>query len=172
MTALRQTRTASCISLERVRELLTYEPDTGVFRWKVRRNYKALPGCVAGRPTAQGYIAITLDRQTFLAHRLAWFYVHGVWPGVIDHRDTIKTNNSIANLRTATGQQNGFNRAAPKHNSSGIKGVSWDAANRKWRAHITPGGKFVSLGRFERMEDAAAAYARAASNIAGEYARQ
>lgn len=160
------------ITQDRVRELLHYDPETGLFRWRVDRNGQCRQGGIAGRRHCQGYIAITVDRRTYLAHRLVWLYEYGTWPPRIDHRDTDKTNNRIANLRPATGQQNGFNRAAPKHNTSGVKGVSWCARTGKWRAHITPDRKFRCLGRFDRLEDAIAARSVAASLIAGEFARQ
>lgn len=159
------------LTQERLRELLDYDPLTGVFRWRVTRNGRSRAGSLAGRPHNGGYVAITVDRGHYLAHRVAWLYVHGAWPSEwLDHKDLDRANNRIANLREATGRQNAFNRPAPKHNTSGAKGVSWDIKNQKWRAHVTVGRKFKNLGRFSKFEDAVAAHLRGAELYAGEFA--
>ena len=75
---------------ERLRELLSYEPETGVFRWRVSRG-PAVAGSVAGSLTTYGYIKIKVDGRFYRAHRLAWIYVHGVWPSKdLDHKDENK----------------------------------------------------------------------------------
>src|SRR4051812_36538770 len=117
--------------VERLHELLDYQPDTGVFRWKKRRGPRSA-GAIAGSVATKGYWRITLDGQECLAHRLAWLYVHGTWPdGELDHIDQVKTNNRISNLRPVTSSQNKQNISGPqRNNASGHRGVYW--ANGAW----------------------------------------
>ena len=86
----------------RLRELLSYDPDTGLFRWSKNKGSKDA-GELAGCVSPKGYILIGIDGCLYLAHRLAWLYVHGEFPEKdIDHRDQDKSNNRICNLRLAT----------------------------------------------------------------------
>ena len=99
------------VSAERLRELLHYDPETGIFRW---RNWRTGPAKeTAGRPS-QRYLQIQVDGRRYQAHRLAILYVTGVWPpDVVDHIDGDGFNNRIANLRSATKSQNLHNRRNP-----------------------------------------------------------
>lgn len=148
---------------EQLMRRLRYERDTGVFTWNA-------DGRPAGCRAANGYLIIGIDGRLLLAHRLAWFYEHGRWPlSLIDHADGNRLNNRISNLREATKTQNINNSGARSTSSSGVKGVSWDKRNAKWRATITVNGKQRSLGRHARIEDAAAAYANAAIREHGDF---
>lgn len=156
----------------RLRELLEYDVETGVFTWKVRRGGKAIAGAVAGRIDTHGHRQITIDRKLYLAHRLAWLYVHGYWPTVqIDHRDTVKDNNALSNLRLATHAEQMRNRGPVSTNTSGFKGVSWDKRRSKWRAQIWQNGRSRTIGHYATTEEAAAAYAAEAYEHHGEFAR-
>jgi hypothetical protein len=96
----------------------------------------------------------------------------GSWPvKKIDHRDTNRGNNRWLNLREATNSENGCNRAAPSSNTSGSKGVSWYSPRGKWRAAITVHGRQRCIGYFDKKEDAAAAYQKAAISHHGEFCR-
>jgi hypothetical protein len=151
--------------------LLHYDPTTGVFTWRVKRK-KVFAGDVAGSIEANGYIRIGINGTRYLAHRIAWFYVHGEWPaGDVDHKDTIKTNNRIENLRPATRLQNQANKRKGKNNTSGFKGVSIEPATGKWRARIREGGRMINLGTFSTLEEAGNAYRDAAIALHGDYAR-
>lgn len=86
------------LTVERLRELLDYDPETGVFRWKEPRR-KCRVGEVAGSLRKDGYVKIQVDGRFYQAHRLAWLCVYGVWPSAIDHIDGNRANNAIANLR-------------------------------------------------------------------------
>lgn len=147
------------LTAERLREMLTYDPDTGVFSWNVPTK-KIRIGDVAGGMNIHGYGVIGIDKHTYLAHRLAWLYVHGVWPAnEVDHRDSDKTNNRIANLREATTQQNQHNRVHAQTNSkSGVLGVSRTKVGRPWQAFIKLNGCQKYLGRFSSQNEAHAAY--------------
>lgn len=97
---------------ERLLEVLSYDPGTGIFHWRpgTRRE-----GFVAGTIVSEGYISIGIDRRCYKAHRLAWLYFHGIWPSaVVDHIDGDTSNNRIENLRDVTHAQNGLNRHVPR----------------------------------------------------------
>lgn len=170
----------TAITAEYVRARLDYDPETGIFRWRLRTerhqhdkgwNTK-YAGTIAGTLNAHGYIIIVLDGEKIGAHRLAWLHVHGEWPPrQIDHVDTDTANNAIENLRLATTSQNGCNAPKKRNNMSGVKGVHWDASRQKWMASICANGERKNLGRFDDIDDAAAAYAEAAHRLHGEFAR-
>lgn len=159
------------LPISRLREVLTYDPQTGVFRWAAPRQ-KCAVGAIAGRTDNRGYWRITVDGCVYLAHQLAWFYVYGAWPeATIDHRDLDKRNNSISNLRLATHSQNRANVPARRNNKSGLKGVTWRQDREMWRANCHIDGRQTHLGYFHTKEEAHAAYRHAATSHFGEFAR-
>lgn len=90
------------LTLERVKELLNYDPETGLFSWNAKRG-RCAKLAVAGSWNSYGYRRITVDGRGYPAHRLAWLHVHGRWPqGEIDHINGIKHDNRLANLCEAT----------------------------------------------------------------------
>src|ERR1019366_3934979 len=115
----------------RLKEVLRYVPETGLFTWLMKRGSRAA-GSVAGTLRSDGYIQIRLDGDAYLGHRLAWFYQTGSWPTPeCDHQDLDKTNNRWTNLREATKSQNKANVNRPISNTSGAKGVCWHKKGRK-----------------------------------------
>lgn len=158
----------AALSHERLTQLLHYDPETGVFRWrKSRGGYRA--GSVAGCKT-QGRIVIRVDRRSYLAHRLAFLYMVGAWPPEdVDHINGIGEDNRWVNLRAANNSQNSANRKSA--NPSGLKGASWNKSKRKWEAHITKNYKRHYLGLFPTPEEAHMAYCEAADRLHGEFAR-
>src|SRR5690349_21473726 len=96
---------------EYLRDVLGYDPASGVFTWRRSIGPRALVGAVAGSINRNGYLYISIDRKLYLAQRLAWFYMTGMWPLRVDHKDRCKTNNAWLNLREATRSENGHNRA-------------------------------------------------------------
>ena len=145
----------SDLTAARLRDLLDYDPQTGAFIW--RRNCAR-----AGHTDKRGYVYIQIDGRSYGAHRLAWLYVHGVWPGkMIDHGNAIKNDNRIANLEDVTNARNMQNiRAANSNSSSGYRGVCLVRSGR-WQADITRNGRKHWLGYFATALDAHAAYVRA-----------
>jgi hypothetical protein len=90
------------LTVERLRELLDYYPQIGIFVWRVGRRARKVAGCKTGG-TGRRYVLIRVDRRLYPAGRLAWFYMTGVWPPAdTDHKDRNPANNSIFNLRPAT----------------------------------------------------------------------
>lgn len=140
---------------------ISYDPTTGEFRW-VRPNVgRGRAGGAAGSKRPDGYIRICLDRQYVLAHRLAWFIVHGAWPQFgIDHINGDKSDNRIDNLRDIPQRMNCQNIRKPRgHNKSGYLGV-W-LHDGRYAAGITVDGKYISLGGFATPEEASDAYWKA-----------
>jgi len=156
------------IDAETLRGLLDYNTETGVFRWRINRR-RLVAGSVAGSPV-NGYVRVFLDRQ-YYAHRLAWLWVHGVWPRHnIDHIDGDGLNNRLTNLREATQSQNNANARKRRAAQTTLKGVSlW--RGRQYRAYIKTDGKSVYLGTFATEQEAHDAYCKAARQAYGAFFR-
>lgn len=149
----------SNLTPERVRELLDYDRDSGLFVWKAPNSNRTSAGNVAGT-IRHGYVLIGVDGRQRLAHRLAWLLVTGEWPTAdIDHINGNRSDNRIANLRQVTRSVNMENQRRPRgNNSSGFLGVGWDKEKRRWRAQIKVNGVNLILGRFRTPEEAHGAY--------------
>lgn len=154
---------------KRVVSLLSYQPDTGEFRWLASRG-RARLGHVAGNINRHGYRQIRIDGKTYEAHRLAWFFMRREWPSRhIDHINRSRDDNRANNLREANQADNNRNTSLCRRNTSGFKGVTRHQG--RWRAEIGINGKKKFLGSFEAPEDAHAAYCVAAERYFGEFAR-
>lgn len=171
---------SSELTIERLRSVLNYDQETGVFVWRPRSVEKwpdrtwntRFAGLRAGTRIKDGRLSIRVDGVRYLASRLAWLYVTGSWPASeVDHRDCVKSNDRWSNLRLATTSQNGANTHKRSNNTSGHKGVTWARRRNKWQAQIAVRGQYLYLGQFDSAEDAANAYATAASKHHGEFAR-
>lgn len=159
--------------MERLHELLEYEPDTGLLRWRVAQSRRVKAGDIAGTPSSNGYINVQVDGKLYLSHRLIWTMQTGEWPPLgteIDHRDRDKHNNRWSNLRLATRAQNIINRGIGRNNTSGFRGVSLYRPLNKWRARISHKGNQIALGYYDTPEEAGEAYRKAARDIYGEFA--
>lgn len=168
------TATARMIDQKELRRMLNYDPATGVFTWLVKPNRNIRVGSVAGcfGKGSPGYCYIKIGGRDYLAHRLAWLYMTGEWPTEqIDHRDTDRLNNQWRNLRAANRSQNKANGKRQINNTSGFKGVYWDARYRKFCARIRVNGKTIHLGYRITAEEAHALYVAAALEHYGEFAR-
>lgn len=170
---LRRAKSHPPITASRLRELVEYDPERGLFTWRSGRSkfQEWLTGKVAGT-LANGYTSIILDGKKYSAHRLVWLYVYGRWPiDQIDHVDGDRSNNRFSNLREADHQKNEANKPLRKDNSSGFKGVQFHPQTGKWRARITFNKVQLHLGLFTSPEAAHAAYVIAAKKYFGEFAR-
>ena len=142
------------LTAQRLRELLHYDPETGVFtRLRPSSGRKPADG-QAGFISAEGYRRIWVAGCAQQAHRLAWLWVHGAWPTHgLDHIDGDPSNNRIDNLRDVSAAINSQNRKSPcKGSKSGFLGVSWCAARKRWRAAIWVDGKFAHLGYYATQQ--------------------
>lgn len=148
------------ISADRLRELVSYDQETGVFVNKVRRGC-IRPGALTGKPKPDGYVQLALDGRTYFAHRLAFLYVFGIEPKIIDHINGVRFDNRICNLRSTDYFGNARNSAKSARGNSGascsrFKGVKKNVVGR-YEARIFHAGKSYPLGGF--ATDVAAAYA-------------
>jgi len=160
------------ISHDFLRSILNYSPETGLFEWKISKGTKKV-GSIAGAINRTGYFAITIDKHRYLSHRLAWFYFYGVWPNEdVDHKNRVRTDNRIANLRLASKSQNQFNSSIRKDNTSGYKGVYYCAREGKYLAQIMVNRKRISLGYHTSAIDAHRAYQKASLTYHGEFSSE
>lgn len=139
-----------------LKRLLRYEPDEGLFYWKDSARAKR-KNRVAGGVDSKGYAVIGVNRRVYLAHRLAWFYVHGVWPEIIDHINHNPLDNQISNLRDTDQSGNMKNSTAGKNSKSGLVGIYWMKTRGKWRARIKNRGRDIFIGHFDSIDDAVTA---------------
>jgi hypothetical protein len=150
------------MNVKRLREVLNYDSETGVFRWKERLARKLQIGDVAGHVSApRGTVQIRINGVNYLAHRLAWMYMHGQSPkATIDHLNGNPSDNRIANLRDVSHQMNMENiRHASAHSRSGVLGAH--EKNGRWRSRIHVDGKSHWLGYFDSADRAHKAYLKA-----------
>lgn len=173
------------ITQDFLKSILHYNPATGVFTWRKRprehfataRIYNSWnmkhAGKIAGGLTAKSkYWGLRINSKLYLAHRLAWRYVTGVWPEhELDHINCNRTDNRMANLREATHSENVKNTPMRKTNTSGYKGVTWHKHTGKWAAQIKVNSKHIHLGIFDTPEEAHAAYCEAAKKYHGLFAK-
>jgi hypothetical protein len=156
------------LTAERLRELLHYDPETGVFTNRVTRSNNAKEGCEAGCPS-NGYLVIFIEGRLFRAHRLAWLYVTGSFPThMVDHINRDGADNRWENLRAATPLENQRNRKVRKDCATGKIGVR--GKRGKWQARIRLQGVDTYLGTFDTMEVAVAARRAAELQHFGEFA--
>jgi len=143
------------ITYTELHKILMYNPWTGDFYWKIKTANCVQIGCVAGCSDTYGYIIITIKGKPYKAHRLAWLYVYGYLPEkIVEHKNQVKHNNWINNLREASQQCNMRNIGNFSHNTSGVKGVCWIKNNNKWRASLQVNRQSKILGQFKSFDEA------------------
>jgi hypothetical protein len=147
------------ITQDELKRCFDYDPETGIFIWKIKPNKKLPIGTIAGA-TVNQYKRITYKGKSYGAHRLAWLYMYGTFPAnLIDHINGNGLDNRIANLREATSFENAQNiTKAQKNNPHGYLGVTFDKRKQRWRARIGVDGTRRRLGSFKTPEEAYNAY--------------
>jgi len=145
------------LTQERLKEVLSYNPETGNFRWKINKGYMR-PGDIAGYKNS-GYIYIGIDGKRYIASRLAVLYMTGKFPEYsVEHFNWVKDDNRWGNLMN--GQKlnaRGANPSFSKWKASGIEGVGLNKTKGRWEALIAIDGEETSLGFFKLREEAAKA---------------
>jgi hypothetical protein len=149
------------LTVERLREVLDYDPETGVFTWRIKTSKKVIVGNIAGFHLHHGYLRIKVDKTDFLSHRLAWHHWYGEWPQHgLDHINGVRSDNRITNLRSVPQSINRQNqRIAHGHSKTGLLGVH--VHRNRFEARIQVNGKTISLGGYASAEEANLAYLKA-----------
>lgn len=154
-----------------LRAKFDYNPTTGVFTYKTKAARRVDIGDEAGCLNREGYRRIRFDGNTYFAHRLAWFYMTGVWPeGHIDHINGNPSDNRITNLRQASRSENLANSRVFRSGKTAPKGVR-QTQTGKWSARIQKDGTSMFLGYFKTQDEAHTAYKSKALEIFGSFAR-
>jgi len=136
---------------------------------KTTVSWKSNAGDIAGSYDAYGYIIICIKGKHYKAHRLVWLYHRGYLPRELDHKDGIRDNNRMGNLRECNPGQNSMNAKPQCGCTSNFKGVSWHKATGKWRCRITHNKIMHTLGYFINEYEAAYAYDSAARRLHGRF---
>jgi len=153
-------------TIERLRALFSYDPQTGVLTSKVDRPKRPV-GSVIGTRSNHGALICRVDYKILYVHRIVWMLFYGREPiKFIDHINGNPADNRIANLREASVQENGWN--APGKNGR-LKGAHWSNWEQKWRSSINVNGTTHHLGWFDAKEDAAKAYEQASRKMHGAF---
>ena len=162
------------LTVERIRELLEYDPTTGILTWKVSRRGTAKAGSRAGCRNNEGYLIVGIDGVACRAHRLAYAIHHGAMPPrerSIDHIDGNPANNRIENLRLATRSENQRNRQhLDKRNRTGFTGVFWHKDHKRWEVNIRVNRRTIYIGSYLDKHDAIKARRLAEAKHFGEFA--
>lgn len=147
--------------------LFSYDPNTGLLRWKTSSAYRIKPGDIAGSMNGQGYLLVQINGKKRPVHRIAWEIFHGEISEElkIDHVNGIRHDNRIINLRQVTDAENNKNARLRKDNSSGRTGVSWHKKHNKWLANIRVNGTLRFLEYFSDLDEAIKARSQAETDF-------
>ena len=161
---------------EEIAVYLAYDAATGTLTWKHRPSVSGswnsrCAGKPAGNIDIHGYRRVSIENRKFWAHRLIWRLMTGEEPAMVDHINGDRGDNRFENLRAADQAENLQNRGASANSRTGVKGVHFSKAAGRYAAQIMVRRERHSLGLFDTVEEAAAAYAAAAAKLHGEFAR-
>jgi len=161
------------ITQDRLKELVNYDENTGIFIWKAKAANRVKIGSVIGSKHHTGYLTVFLDRKSYKLHKLALLYTDGVYPNeIVDHVNGIRDDNRRVNLRLATHSENTRNSKIRSDNRSGIKGVNYrNKSGGQWvcRIHTNEGRKY--LGCYKTQEEAEKVMKEARIKYHGDYTR-
>jgi len=146
-------------SIDRLREVFSYDKDTGILRWVKPSGKRVRAGSPAGCRVRRGrltYLYTCVDKRHVYVHQVVWAIVHGKWPDQIDHEDGNGLNNRLSNLRSVPNSVNARNLSRSVLNTSGTTGVTWCKNSKRWRAQIKVNQEHMNLGLFKLKEDAVA----------------
>lgn len=155
------------LTQQQLKDVLSYDPLTGIFRWKVNRP-RARAGQDAGYLNSRGYKRVQIDGQAYALHRLAFLYIDGELPeGDVDHINRDRIDNRFENLRRASRAANLRNKGTYRRSALGMPGVS--QRGQRFRAYINRDGNRFNLGTYDTAEEASEAYWSAKRELHPEY---
>ncbi len=144
------------MDFETIQRHLSYDPDTGKFERLISVAPLAKAGGKVGRETKRGRTQIMVCGKLYMANRLAWRFIHGVWPDKdVCHKNGDLTDVRAENLYEATHSQAGHGATLSKSNSSGVRGVSFNKSFGQWQVYITVSRKRIWVGRSHDKDIAA-----------------
>lgn len=154
------------LTQKRLKDVLGYDPYTGIFTWQIRTGRRSHIGDIAGGiDKSTGYWRINIDKKKYHAHRLVWLYMTGAFPNnEIDHINRNRNDNRFVNLRDVTRSENAQNQNGIR-SSSGLRGVSWNKRDNCYSAKINANGKQYHLGSFDDKQKACDVYMVAKINM-------
>lgn len=142
------------LTQDQLKQIVNYDSETGEFTRKTSY-YESRVGKPIGTIDTRGYLVMSIEGKTQLAHRLAWLYVYGYFPEFhIDHINGDTTDNRISNLREATSKQNQENRKLQKNNKTGFRGVVQSKSSGRYLAYVKHNREQIYLGSFATVEEA------------------
>lgn len=115
---------------------------------------------------SRNYITAHVGSNSIYLHR----YIFNSEADEIDHKDRCKLNNKKENLRPCCSMDNAANKNITSKNTSGVVGVSWRKDMNMWWARIDRNGKFIHLGHFSDINEAAKVRREAELKYFGEFA--
>jgi hypothetical protein len=135
------------ITQPQLKEILSYDQETGIFVWIKPTSKRFKVGDRAGsKCKTHGYRHIGIMGISYGEHRLAWLYVYGEFPEQTDHINHIRDDNRIKNLRDVSPADNAKNLSIYSNSESGIAGVVWQKKSYRWKSMIAVNGKDLYLG--------------------------
>lgn len=146
------------IDQETVKKLFHYDAESGMLLWRYGNGRNVKPWQEVKALNSQGYYTVKINGTSYRVHRLIWLYVHGNFPDkYIDHKNRVRNDNRLCNLRDVNTTDNAQNISLPSHNKSGHIGVSWIKSHNCWTVFVKVNKKNKWLGYYKNLDDAVAA---------------
>ena len=146
------------IDQETVKKLFHYDAESGMLLWRNGNGRNVKPWQEAKSSNGQGYYTVKINGTSYRVHRLIWLYVNGNFPDkYIDHKNRVRSDNRLCNLRDVNSTDNAQNISLPSHNKSGHIGVSWIKSHNCWTVFVKVNKKNKWLGYYKNLDDAVAA---------------
>lgn len=163
----------SAVSVDRLNELFSYDPETGIVTSKVNYMKWSIGQKIGHVHGSIGYLRVMVDRHKLYVHRVAFAIYHGVWPeSGVDHVNGITSDNRICNIRSANQEKNARNTKLSKANKTGVKGVCFCNRRNKYIASIRANGTDMYLGGYETLDEASNVRKKYEEQLFGEFARK
>jgi len=146
------------IDQELVKKLFYYDAESGMLIWRNGNGRNVKPWQQAKASNRLGYFSVKIKDKTYPVHRIIWLYVYGSFPSQdIDHKNRIRNDNRLCNLRSVSRTDNCQNISTPNHNKSGHIGVSWIKSHKSWTVYVKVNKKNKWLGYYKNLDDAVVA---------------